>query len=100
MTMKVDPDRLREWAKWLDGLSGQIDGLKEGVVAPVDSADPFPGVDLGNSVFSARDAVKGGLTFFAARPQEMSEIAKGVGDKYEITDDDLAARLRAMGGVL
>ncbi|MCC3311550.1 hypothetical protein [Nocardia africana] len=99
MSMKVDPDALRAWAKFLDGLSGEIGKLVDGVTAPVDGTDPFPGVDLAATVFAARDQVKGGLTFFAARPQEMAEIAKGVGDKYEVTDDDFATKLREMGGL-
>ncbi|MBF6446593.1 hypothetical protein IU429_02815 [Nocardia elegans] len=99
MGMKVDPDALRAWAKWLDGLSGEINGLRDGLTEPSEASDLFPGVDLGASIYSARDQVKGGLTFFAARPQEMAEIAKGVGDKYEITDDDFAAKLREMGGL-
>ncbi|MEG8183724.1 hypothetical protein GZH49_35235 [Nocardia terpenica] len=99
MTLKVDPDALRGWAKWLGGLSGEIKDLGNGITAPTDASDPFPGTDLAGSVSAARDQVKSGLTFFASRPQEMSEVAKGAGDKYETTDDDFAARLRGMGGL-
>ncbi len=31
MTFKVDPDALRTWAKWLDGLSGDIEQMAEDV---------------------------------------------------------------------
>lgn len=99
MTMQVDPDALRAWSKWLDGLSDDIEALVDGVTAPVGVSDPFPGVDLGKAVFATRDQVKGALTFFAARPREMADIAKGVGDKYELTDDEFATELRAMGGL-
>ena len=96
--LKVDPDRLRAWAKWLDGLSGDIKGLADGV-STADGGNAFPGTDLGGSINGVRDQVKSALTFFAARPAEMSQTAKGAGDKYEVTDADFAAKLQAMGGV-
>ncbi|RDI68792.1 hypothetical protein [Nocardia pseudobrasiliensis] len=99
MTFQVDPDALRAWAKWLDGLSGAIEGLGNGVAAPPDIGDPFPGTDLAASIGAARDQVRSGLVCFAARPREMSEIATGTGHHYEMTDDDFAANLRAMGGL-
>ncbi|MBO0852407.1 MAG: hypothetical protein J2P18_01405 [Nocardia sp.] len=99
MSLQVNPDALRAWSKWLDGLAGDIGGLRDGVNAPSEDTDPFPGVDLASAIQSARDQVTGGLAFLASRQTEMSGIAKGVGDKYEITDDDLAAKLRAMGGL-
>ncbi|KZM75252.1 hypothetical protein AWN90_17735 [Nocardia terpenica] len=87
--MKVDPDALRGWAKWLDGLAGEIKDLGNGVTAPTDASDPFPGTDLAGSVSAARDQVESALTFFSSRPQEMSEIAKGAGA------DSAAARVNA-----
>jgi len=96
--LKVDPDRLRAWAKWLDRLSGEIKNLADGVIA-TDGSNAFPGTNLGGSINGVRDQIRSALTFFASRPQEMSEIAKGAGDKYEIADFDFAAKLQAMGGV-
>ncbi|WP_187686132.1 hypothetical protein [Nocardia wallacei] len=95
--MEVDPDALRAWSKWLDGLSGDFKGLADGVNSAA-TGDPFPGTDLGTSVTGVRDQVKSALAMFSSRPAEMAEIAKGAGDKYEIHDTDFANQLRSMGG--
>ena len=65
----------------------------------VAAGDPFPGTDLGGSVNAARDQVKSSLKSFSSRPAEMAEIAKGVGDKFEVEDADFANRLHAMAGL-
>lgn len=96
--MKVDPDALRAWSKWLDGLSTDIEALSKDLGGP-DATDQFPGTSLGGSLNDVRKEVGSALRFFASRPKEMAEIAKGVGDKYEITDTAFADQLRAMGGI-
>ncbi len=96
--MQVDPDALRAWAKWLDGLSGEIKGLGDGFTSAA-TGDPFPGTDLSGSVYAARDQVKSSLTSFSTRPAEMAQIAKGTGDKYQVEDTAFADQLRAMGGL-
>ncbi|WP_330182106.1 type VII secretion target [Nocardia sp. NBC_01503] len=97
MSFKVDPDALRAWAKWLDGLA---DDLREVAgKATADASEAFPGTELGASVTSIRDGVQSALKSFASRPDEMADIARGAGGTYEITDDDLAAGFRAMGGL-
>ncbi|MBF6295438.1 hypothetical protein [Nocardia farcinica] len=46
-----------------------------------------------------RDVIKSALTSLASRQKEMSAIARGAGDKYDITDVDFATQLQAMGGL-
>ncbi|WP_280335894.1 hypothetical protein [Nocardia wallacei] len=95
--MQVDPDALRTWSKWLDGLSGEIESLADGVTMGADGS--FPGTTVEGALTEVCDAIKGGLVSFASRPAEMSEIARGAGDKYEIQDQDFAGRLQAMRGL-
>ncbi|WP_280369369.1 hypothetical protein [Nocardia wallacei] len=95
--MQVDPDALRAWSKWLDGLSGEIKGLADGVTLGGEGS--FPGTTVDGALTEVRDAIKGALASFASRPAEMSEIARGAGDKYEIQDQDFAGRLQAMRGL-
>lgn len=97
MSLKVDPDALRAWSKWLDGLSEDIKQMADDVT--VGYAASFPGTELSIALTDTRDSIKGALSSFATRPAEMSEIAHGSGEKYEITDVDFAARLQAMGGL-
>lgn len=97
MSLKVDPDALRAWSKWLDGLSADIKQMAEDVT--VGYAASFPGTELSTALTNTRESIKGALSSFATRPAEMSEIARGAGDNYEITDIDFAARLQAMGGL-
>lgn len=96
--MQVDPEALRAWAKWLDGLSGDIKGLANDFASAATN-DPFPGTDLAAGVSAACDQVRSSLRSFSSRPAEMAQIAKGVGDKYEIQDTEFAYQLRAMGGL-
>ncbi|WP_280361272.1 hypothetical protein [Nocardia wallacei] len=96
--MEVDPDALRAWSKWLDGLSGDIKGLADGVAGAA-ADDLFPGTELGGSVNAARDQVKSAVASFATRPSEMAQIAKGTGDSYQIEETFFADQLRAMGGL-
>ncbi|WP_280273438.1 type VII secretion target [Nocardia wallacei] len=96
--MQVDPDALRAWAKWLDGLSGEIKGLTDSVAGAA-ASDLFPGTELSGSVNAARDQVKSAVASFATRPSEMAEIAKGTGDSYQVEETFFAAQLRAMGGL-
>ncbi|WP_067535598.1 type VII secretion target [Nocardia crassostreae] len=97
MSFKVDPEALRAWAKWLEGLADDVRDV--GDKATADAAAAFPGTALGASLTSARDGVRSALGSFASRPDEMAELARGAGDTYEITDADLAAGFAAMGGV-
>ncbi|MBF6174921.1 hypothetical protein [Nocardia blacklockiae] len=96
--MQVNPDALRAWAKWLDGLSGEIRGLADGFGTAA-TADPFPGTTLATAVYAVRDEVKSSLVSFSGRTAEMAQIARGIGGGYEIEDNDFALRLRAMGGL-
>lgn len=96
--MQVDPDALRAWAKWLDGLSGDIKGLADGLAATA-AEDLFPGTELGSSINAARDQVKSAVSSFSTRPAEMAQIAKGTGEAYQIEETFFADQLRAMGGV-
>ncbi|WP_405160028.1 hypothetical protein OG203_26735 [Nocardia sp. NBC_01499] len=97
MSFKVAPDALRAWAKWLDGLSGDIKQMADDVT--LGHGAEFPGTQLAETLNDTRDAIKTALNSLSARQAEMSEIAHGIGDKYEITDDDFAARLQAMRGL-
>lgn len=97
MSFKVDPDALRVWAKWLEGLADDIRDV--GNKPTADAAEAFPGTELGASLTNARDRVKSALQGFASRPDEMADLAKGAGDTYEITDDELAAGFASMGGL-
>lgn len=97
MSFKVDPDALRAWAKWLDGLADDVRDVAGKATA--DAAEAFPGTELGASVSSVRDGVCSALKSFASRPDEMAGLARGSSSTYEITDDDLAAGFKAMGGL-
>ncbi|WP_157573733.1 type VII secretion target [Nocardia jejuensis] len=97
MSFKVDPDALRSWAKWLEGLADDV--IDVAGKATADASEAFPGTELGTSVTSSRDGVQSALRSFASRPDEMAELARGASDTYEITDDELAAGFRAMGGL-
>ncbi|MFD3746091.1 type VII secretion target [Nocardia sp. NPDC058633] len=103
MSLKVDPDALRAWAGWLDGLSDDVEALQNTATmtntASFGAVGVFPGTDIGAALTSAQTAVKGALGTFATRPAEMATIARGAGDNYEITDVQFAAGLQAMGGV-
>ncbi|MBF6233188.1 type VII secretion target [Nocardia farcinica] len=97
MTFKVDPDALRTWAKWLDGLSGDIEQMAEDVTLGYSAS--FPGTELSATLTDTRDVIKSALTSLASRQKEMSAIARGAADKYDITDVDFATQLQAMGGL-
>ncbi|MBF6233141.1 type VII secretion target [Nocardia farcinica] len=103
MSLKVDPDALRAWATWLDGLSDDIEALRNTATisntVSFGAGSVFPGTDIGAALTSAETAVKGALGTFATRPAEMATIAKGAGDNYEITDVQFAAGLQAMDGL-
>ncbi|MBF6131430.1 hypothetical protein IU501_00210 [Nocardia otitidiscaviarum] len=97
MSLKVDSDALRAWAKWLDGLADDCDDV--GGKATADAAGAFPGTELGTAVTSVRDVAKSALASIGARATEMAELARGAGDTYDITEDELAAGFAAMGGL-
>ncbi|PFW99827.1 hypothetical protein CJ469_04861 [Nocardia farcinica] len=97
MSLKVDPDALRAWAKWLDGLSGDIAQMADDVTLGYGAS--FPGTELAATLTDTRDVIKSALTSLASRQTEMSAIARDAGEKYEITDVDFSTQLRAMGGV-
>lgn len=98
MTFKVDPDALRAWASWLDGLSDDIEQMAADVTLGFGAS--FPGTELAETLTETREVIKGALTSLASRQGEMSAIARGAGDKYEISDVDFSAQLQAMGGLL
>jgi len=97
MSVQVDPDALRAWASWLDGLSHTIGDLGEGVTVGHGAA--IPGTELGGTLEQTREQIKGVLSSFASRPAEMADIARGNGDNYDLTDDAFAAKLDQMGGL-
>lgn len=80
MSLKVDPDALRAWATWLDGLSDDIEALRNTATmsntVSFGVGSVFPGTDIGAAPTSAETAVKGALSTFATRPAEMATIAK------------------------
>ncbi|CCF61903.1 hypothetical protein GV791_04835 [Nocardia cyriacigeorgica] len=97
MSVKVDPDALRAWAQWLDGLSDSIEQMAADVTVGFGAS--IPGTDLPSTLNDTRERIKNTLSSFASRPAEMAEIARGNGDNYEITDDSFAAKLQGMGGL-
>lgn len=97
MSIQIDPDALRAWAGWLDGLSQAIGQLGEGVT--VGNGASIPGTELAGTLGETREQIKGALSSFASRPAEMADIARGNGDTYEITDHAFATKLDEMGGL-
>ncbi|MFI1465442.1 WXG100 family type VII secretion target [Nocardia carnea] len=97
MPTKVDPDALRAWASWLDGVSEEFTQISDDVT--VGYGAKFPGTGLEAVLNETRDSIKGALNSLSSRATEMADIARGNSENYEITDVDFSARLDGMGGL-
>ncbi|OZE17579.1 hypothetical protein CH262_25220 [Rhodococcus sp. 05-2255-1e] len=95
MTVNVDPVILRQFSNVLSGTGEAI--------AEVDTLAPFrasenalQGTDFRAACAAASAAAAGAVAALAGRAECVADIARGVAQNYEITDDDLARRLAAM----
>lgn len=95
MTVNVDPVILQQFSNVLSE-TGEV-------IAELDTLAPFrasenalQGTDFRAACAAASAAAAGAVSALAGRAECVADIARGVAQNYEITDDDLARRLAAM----
>ncbi|MGW5222228.1 type VII secretion target [Nocardia sp. NPDC004085] len=94
-TMQVDPAALRSFAQTLHTEATSVAGLGgEGFAAAVGA---LPGTDFGSVAQRANDVAHRCLERIGSRLTTIADNLHNAAGKYELAEDDLAAKLRTIG---
>ncbi|MGW0246734.1 type VII secretion target [Nocardia goodfellowii] len=93
--MKVDPAELRTLASWMDSVATAMGGLQ--VKTSVSAATAMPGSPLGALTDTAVAQVEEAWSRMASRCTRVSAAAEGTASNFEVTDEEFARNLKAMG---
>lgn len=94
--MKVDPEQLRALAASLDGGSSAIDAIEVRPACDAVAA-AMPGTELGQAAAQAGELVEGAYLRMSWRLDEISRIARGNANSYDVEEGEFSERLGAMG---
>ncbi|QIS06371.1 ESX-1 secretion-associated protein [Nocardia brasiliensis] len=94
--MQVDPAALRSFAQTLDTEASEVGGLNSGS-AFTDAATALPGTEFGAAAQQADDVVHRCLQRIGGRLTTLAGTMHNAAGKYELAEDDFAAKLRSIG---
>ncbi|AFU05599.1 type VII secretion target [Nocardia brasiliensis] len=94
--MQVDPEALRSFAQTLGTESTEVGGLNAGS-AFTGAAAALPGTEFGAAANQANDVVNRCLQRIGSRLTTLADNMHNAAGKYELAEDDFAAKLRAIG---
>ncbi|QNG20187.1 hypothetical protein SAMN05444695_104339 [Rhodococcus triatomae] len=93
--MDVDPDALRRFSNSVYGAAETLSNTDVSTSFAI-SQDAVQGSEFSNAAEAAFTAAMTGFQHVALRLIQVSEIAKGSSDDYEVTEGDFIGMLDAM----
>ncbi|WP_378734212.1 type VII secretion target [Nocardia brasiliensis] len=94
--MQVDPEALRSFAQTLGNEAGEVTALNAGDAFSV-ATTALPGTEFGAAAQRANDVVNRCLQRIGSRLTTIADNMHNAAGKYELAEDDFAAKLRAIG---
>ncbi|KAA8889802.1 ESX-1 secretion-associated protein [Nocardia colli] len=95
-SVQVDPGALRSFAQTLGTEAGEVTGLNAGGALSA-AAGALPGTEFGTAANQANDVVNRCLQRIGGRLTTIADNLHNAAGKYELAEDDFAAKLRAIG---
>lgn len=95
-SVQVDPGALRSFAQTLGTEAGEVTGLNAGGALAA-AAGALPGTEFGTAANQANDVVNRCLQRIGGRLTTIADNLHNAAGKYELAEDDFAAKLRAIG---